>query len=85
MEEERDTLRSQLEYSELRVKAMENALRESAAQLAALREAAEAVGCLPDGYCFCFGHTRDARKPEAEHTGECRQLRAALDAAREKP
>jgi len=44
-----------------------------------LRGALEGIGVLPDGYCFCFNSYRDANKPEHEHTGECREARAALE------
>lgn len=40
--------------------------------------AIEGLGVLPEGYCFCFGHYRDALKPERDHTGECRAIRSAL-------
>ena len=45
-----------------------------------MREALGALGAMPEGYCFCFGNRRDPLKPEHEHTGECRDARAALDA-----
>lgn len=47
-----------------------------------LCDALESIGVMPDGACFCFGHERSASKPETEHTGECREARAALDAFR---
>ena len=46
----------------------------------ALQEALEALGVMPDGYCFCFGSERDPRKPDHEHTGECRVARSVLSA-----
>ena len=40
-----------------------------------LRAALEALGAMPDGYCFC----RAFRDPDKEnHSGECAQARAAL-------
>jgi hypothetical protein len=48
----------------------------------ALVEALEGLGGMPDGFCVCFGHTRDPSKPEDQHTGECQQARAALRAAK---
>ena len=47
-----------------------------------LRDALEAIGGSEDGACFCFGHGQSASKPETEHTVECREARAALDAFR---
>lgn len=47
-----------------------------------LVSALQALGVLPDGYCFCFNSSRDASRPEHEHTGECRAARAALAKAR---
>jgi hypothetical protein len=47
-----------------------------------LIEALEALGALPEGYCFCYGGKRDANKPESEHFGECREARAAIRKAR---
>ena len=41
-------------------------------------EALEAIGFLPEGYCFCYNRTRDALRPEVEHTGECREARAVI-------
>lgn len=38
----------------------------------------QALGVMPEGYCFCFGNNRDALKPDAEHTGECLDARAAI-------
>lgn len=46
-------------------------------------QALEALGALPDGYCFCH-RNRDAHKPEHEHTGECREARAAIERRRSK-
>jgi len=43
-----------------------------------LLEALEALGVMPDGYCFCYGSRRDPTKPEEEHTGECREAREAI-------
>jgi hypothetical protein len=43
-----------------------------------LYDALTALGSMPDGYCFCQPEKRDASKPEADHTGECRDARAAL-------
>jgi hypothetical protein len=45
-------------------------------------EALEALGVMPDGYCFCFGGHRDAMKLESEHMGECRDARAAIRKAK---
>lgn len=43
-----------------------------------MQAALRGLGMLPNGYCFCFGQSRDANKPEQEHTGECQAARAAL-------
>lgn len=43
--------------------------------------ALQAVGAMPEGCCFCYGHGRDAKKPEEEHVGECREARAAIKKA----
>ena len=40
----------------------------------------QALGTMPDGYCFCFGHERNPNKPDHLHTGECWDLRSALKA-----
>lgn len=41
-----------------------------------LRSAAEALGALPDGYCFC---SKDRSGTDAkEHEPECAELRVAL-------
>ena len=56
-------------------------LEANACAIAALPDliaAIEGLGVLPEGYCFCFGHGRDATKTDREHTGECRALRSAL-------
>ena len=42
-----------------------------------LQDAAEALGALPDGYCFCSAD-RHGEGPEESHEPECRDLRAAL-------
>lgn len=44
------------------------------AQLAQVREALEALGSKPDGYCFCV----ERSQVEAGHTGECLQAQKAL-------
>lgn len=43
-----------------------------------LNDALVALGSMPDGYCWCFGHHRDPLKPLSEHTGECCAAKAAL-------
>lgn len=48
------------------------------ADKAALLAAAQAVGVLPEGYCFCSSD-RDALK--SKHEPECRDLRAAIASA----
>jgi len=50
------------------------------AENVALVKSIQALGAMPEGYCFCFGNERDPNKPEHEHTGECRDLRSALKA-----
>ena len=47
-----------------------------------LLAACEGLGAMPEGYCFCYGHRRDPLKPEHEHTGECREARAAIAKAK---
>ena len=47
------------------------------ADKAELMEALTALGVMPDGYCFCH-QNRDPLKTEKEHTGECRDARAAI-------
>lgn len=42
-----------------------------------LLEALTALGVMPEGYCFCH-QNRDPLKVEKEHTGECRDARAAI-------
>ena len=52
----------------------------------ALRAALEALGAMPEGYCFCFHNDRDPRKSIADgrrHTGECLHALRALEEARE--
>ncbi|SFI15220.1 hypothetical protein [Albimonas pacifica] len=44
-----------------------------------LAEALAAIGALPEGFCVC-PNSRDARRPERFHVGECREARAALAA-----
>lgn len=43
----------------------------------ALKSAVEALGALPDGYCFCRANRHGDGTPES-HEPECRELRAAL-------
>lgn len=43
----------------------------------ALKSAVEALGALPDGYCFCSSNRHGDGAPES-HEPECRELRAAL-------
>ena len=38
-------------------------------------EAVKELGCIPDGYCFCFCNTQ---APDYVHTGECVNLCHAL-------
>jgi hypothetical protein len=45
----------------------------------ALKSAVEALGALPDGYCFCSANRHGDGTPES-HEPECRELRAALEA-----
>lgn len=45
-----------------------------------LQSALEAIGGMPDGFCACFNSVRDPGKPDDQHTGECREARAALKA-----
>ncbi len=47
--------------------------KEKAAAISAL----QALGVLPEGYCFCQ-ENRDALKPDAKHVGECQEARAIL-------
>lgn len=42
-----------------------------------LLESLTALGVMPDGYCFCH-QNRDPLKTDNEHTGECRDARAAI-------
>ena len=49
-----------------------------------LLESIQGLGSMPTGYCFCFNGPRDPEKPEQEHTGECRDLRAAIAKAEGK-
>ena len=51
-------------------------IKEFEAENARLREALQAIGEMPDGYCICS--IRDPLKPEDQHTGECRDARRAL-------
>jgi hypothetical protein len=46
-----------------------------------LLEAAEALGAMPEGYCFCS--TNSIGDDSKVHEPECRDLRAALADARE--
>lgn len=52
-----------------------------AAKVAALVEAAEARGAMPEGYCFCS--TNRIGDDSKMHEPECRDLRAALAAMKE--
>lgn len=47
-------------------------------------DALEAIGVLPEGYCFCFGqaYKRDANRPDHAHTGECRDAREVIKRCR---
>lgn len=40
-------------------------------------EALEALGAMPEGYCWCYGNDRDPAKA-TPHTGECRDALAAI-------
>lgn len=45
-----------------------------------LMASAQALGALPDGYCFC-SRDRHGTGPEESHEPECRDMRAAMGAA----
>ena len=47
------------------------------AREAALREALGGLGALPEGYCYC-PISRDATRPDNEHTCECQAARLLL-------
>jgi hypothetical protein len=49
-------------------------------RVARLLSAAEALGVIGNGYCFC-DQNRDPDK--ADHVPECHELRAAIDGVRE--
>ena len=51
------------------------------AVIARLVEAAEALGAMPEGYCFCRAHR--IGDDSKVHEAECSDLRAALAAAKE--
>lgn len=61
---------------EQELKARINTIRLRWAEGKAL-SALEALGALPEGYCFCQKN-RDAMKPWPQHTGECQTARMAL-------
>ena len=52
-----------------------------AARVAALVDAAEARGAMPEGYCFCS--TNRIGDDSKIHEPECRDLRAAIAALKE--
>ena len=51
------------------------------AVIARLVEAAEALGAMPEGYCFCSAHR--IGDDSKVHEPECADLRAALAAAKD--
>lgn len=59
------------------IKMVEDAHAADQVKIAALVAALEALGCKPDGYCFCLSR----EQIEAGHTGECLDARAALAAS----
>lgn len=49
-----------------------------------LYSALQAIGALPDGYCFCFSGPRLRSGTGDDHTWECRDARAVLAKAVDK-
>ena len=70
---------SRLPDDELRdeLQATREDLTEARAAIQALRDAAQAIGVFPETYCWC-GDRFNHLAPDDRHTGECKEVRAAL-------
>lgn len=72
---------AQADYEARIRSALTTAPAHDVAKVEALVEAAEALGAMPEGYCFCS--TNRIGDDSKMHEPECRDLRAALAAMKE--